>query len=197
MMMMGTTGIITVLIAVFLFFFIMNAVQQNSVQESADIDWDAIADSELQSYLPHMKIKAIRRYRELTGAGLKEAKEALEYVLAHPEHAAKKGKSGAGGLVDTEGAGVRDLIHEGRIDEAVAVYASFMGVDEFTARDAIEQMQREESATYNLSVESMDEVRQLVTSGNKIAAIELYRDLTQLDLAEAKDEIDRMEREGF
>src|SRR5688572_21616159 len=67
-----------------------------------DIDWDAIADEELQSYLPNNKINAIKRYRELTGEGLKEAKDAVEYAIAHPE------KKGRGGLnANTGGAGVR------------------------------------------------------------------------------------------
>lgn len=102
------------------------------------VDWDVIADAELQSYLPDYKINAIKRYRELTGLGLKEAKEAIEYVLAHPEEREKSHK-----LIDTDAGGVRDLIAEGRIDEAIKLYASFMGIDEYSARDAIHEMQRE------------------------------------------------------
>jgi ribosomal protein L7/L12 len=161
-----------------------------------DIDWNALADAELQSHLPHMKINAIKRYRELTGAGLKESMEAVEYAMAHPEQMGQKGKSG-GTVVDTEGAGVRDLIAEGRIDEAVKVYAAFMGVDEFTARAAVAQMQREDSAVGRLSDENMDEIRAALQDGNKIVAIKLYREYSGLGLKEAKDIVDQMERDGF
>ena len=99
--------------------------------------------------------------------------------------------------MDTEGAGVRDLLAEGRIDEAVKVYAAFMGVDEFTARAAVEQMQREDSAVGRLSDENMDEIRAALQEGNKIVAIKLYREYSGLGLKEAKDIIDQMERDGF
>jgi ribosomal protein L7/L12 len=159
------------------------------------IDWNALADAELQSHLPQMKINAIKRYRELTGAGLKESMEAVEYAMAHPEQVGQKGKSPV--VVDTEGAGVRDLIAEGRIDEAVKVYAAFMGVDEFTARTAIEPMQREDAAVGRLSAENMDEIRAALQEGNKIVAIKLYRQYSGLGLKEAKDIVDQMERDGF
>jgi hypothetical protein len=40
-------------------------------------------------------------------------------------------------------AGIRDLVEEGRLDEAVEVYRKFAGVDEYTARDAVEQIRRD------------------------------------------------------
>lgn len=106
------------------------------------IDWDALADTELRGYLPNQKIAAIKRYRELTGSGLKEAKDTIDRVVSNPEllDKAKNPKRAAARLADVEGAGVRNLIAEGKISEAVQVYADFMGVDEFTARAAIERM---------------------------------------------------------
>jgi ribosomal protein L7/L12 len=152
-----------------------------------DIDWDAIADEELQSYLPNNKINAIKRYRELTGEGLKEAKDAVEYAIAHPE------KKGRGGLnANTGGAGVRDLIVEGRVDEAVTVYAAFMGVDEFTAKDAVLELERQLTAENRLSDDGMDTVRVLLDAGNKIEAIKQYRLLTGVGLKEAKDAVEGM-----
>ena len=194
-----------IVVAVFIFLGIAAAARRNAQtaavaplfksKPDSGIDWDAIADPELQSYLqPNTKIQAIKRYRDLTDAGLKEAKDAIEYVLDNPD-GMKKGKMS--GAVDTDGAGVRDLIAEGRIDEAVKVYAAFMGVDEFTARNAIDQMQRADEAETRLSSEGMDKVWSLLNSGNKIEAIKAYREMTGLGLKEAKDEIDRMERNKF
>lgn len=111
-------------------------------QMDGGFDWDALQDDELQSYLPDNKINAIKRYRELTDLGLKEAKDAIDYIVANPD-AIHKSKSAASRLVDTEGAGIRDLIAEGRFDEATDVYAAFMGVDLFSARNAIRAMAHE------------------------------------------------------
>jgi ribosomal protein L7/L12 len=194
-----------VMVAIFIFLGMFLGAKRNTQTAAveplfkskldSEIDWDAIADPELQSYLqPNTKIQAIKRYRDLTDAGLKEAKDAIEYVMENPD-GMKKGKSS--GVVDTDAAGVRDLIAEGRIDEAVKVYAAFMGVDEFTARNAIEKMQREDGAETRLSTESMDEVRTLLDAGNKIEAIKAYREMTGLGLKEAKDEVERMERDKF
>lgn len=44
--------------------------------------------------------------------------------------------------VDTA-AGIRDLLNEGRKDEAIELYAKFAGVDQYTAQDAVEAIERE------------------------------------------------------
>jgi ribosomal protein L7/L12 len=185
---------VAVLVAIFLFMMISAGAANNSSKgysaySGEGIDWDVIADAELQSYLPKNKISAIKRYRELTGQGLKEAKDAVEYAIAHPE-SAKKGRSGLD--ADTGGAGVRDLIAEGRIAEAVTVYAAFMGVDEFTAKAAIAELERQLNAENRLSDDGMDSVRDLLEAGNKIEAIKQYRLLTGVGLKEAKDAVEGM-----
>jgi hypothetical protein len=42
-----------------------------------------------------------------------------------------------------DASGIRDLLDEGRDDEAVEVYQKFAGVDEFTARDMVDKIKRE------------------------------------------------------
>ena len=71
-MMLGV-GIIlmAIIIAGILFGMIAWGLVNNQPKEwSADmaksVNWDVIADEELQSYLPDNKINAIKRYRELT-----------------------------------------------------------------------------------------------------------------------------------
>jgi hypothetical protein len=44
---------------------------------------------------------------------------------------------------ELEADGVRDLVAEERIDEAVDLYRKFAGVDEYTARDAVERIKQE------------------------------------------------------
>lgn len=105
------------------------------------IDWDAIQHLDVyEDIQENRKISAIKHYRELTGCGLKEAKEAIEYVIAHG--IPQKGKL-VHSKLEMSDAGIRDLIAEGKIDEAVDVYRQFAGIDKFSAREAVEQLQRE------------------------------------------------------
>ncbi|MCA0455226.1 MAG: ribosomal protein L7/L12 [Chloroflexi bacterium] len=113
-------------------------------KEPAEIDWDAINSEAVQAALERgNKIQAIKEYRQLTGYGLKESKDAVDYAERHPderfERSAKKKKAAA----DNSDAGIRDLILDGRIDEAVEVYQRFAGVDAYTARDAVDEIARE------------------------------------------------------
>jgi hypothetical protein len=107
----------------------------------AVMDWDAINDEVIQAALAKRnKIEAIKRYRKLTGQGLKDSKDAIDYVLLHPEERGDKKKKAA---YDAQDAGIRDLIQAGRLDEAVEIYQKFAGVDSYTARDAVDEIARD------------------------------------------------------
>lgn len=146
--------VVALIIAAILFFsFITVGVRIPSTASQVtayDIDWNAIADEELQSYLPNKKVMAIRRYREITAASLKDAKAAVEYAIVNPDTGKHKLREARNRLSDTGGAGIRDLIASGQLDEAVRVYAEFMGVDQYTAQAAVidlaHSMREEEEA---------------------------------------------------
>jgi len=115
--------------------------RRNPIRPLAEIDWDAIQDDVVQAALSTSnKIEAIKRYRLLTGQGLKESKDAIDYALLHPDERGQKKKKAA---YDAQDAGIRDLIQDGRIDEAIAIYQKFAGVDEYTARDAVDEIARD------------------------------------------------------
>jgi len=162
-----------------------------------EIDWSAISDPEIQDFIARdQKINAIKRYRELTGVGLKEAKDAIEFAEVHPEAAVGKKKKAA---YDAPDAGIRDLVKEGEIERAVEVYRVFAGVDEYTARDAIREIEREirlEDDDGSAQDTRLDNARiqELLRQGNKIEAIKVYREMTGLGLKEAKDAVDAIER---
>lgn len=141
----------------------MMKTAQQAVTEAKRVDFAALADVELQDYLPDKKMAAAERYRELTGIGLAEAQWIIDIYVAFPELDEKKAmqlyleearaefeekyakgsrrKRKLNRLADeNQGEGIRDLIAEGRLHEAASVYAQFMGVDEFTARATIEDM---------------------------------------------------------
>jgi len=111
------------------------------IRKLTEVDWDAIQDEALQSALANNnKIEAIKRYRLLTGLGLKESKDAIDYAMLHPDERGDKKKKAS---YDAQDAGIRDLIQDGRLDEAVEIYQKFAGVDEYTARDAVDEIARQ------------------------------------------------------
>jgi hypothetical protein len=112
------------------------------------IDPEAANDEFIHEYISlGNKINAIKRYRTLTGAGLKEAKDAIDYISLHPDAIAEKKKARQIELDDAPG--IRDLLEEGREDEAVEIYQKFAGVDEYTARDAVAKIKDELGRTDN------------------------------------------------
>lgn len=105
------------------------------------IDVDVAEDWQIRADIGRgNKIEAIKRYRELTGVGLKEAKDAVEFIANNPDIWAEKKKAPR---LELDAPGIRDLLEEGRDDEAIEVYQKFAGVDEYSARDAVERIKRE------------------------------------------------------
>jgi ribosomal protein L7/L12 len=109
--------------------------------DEAGLDWDLLLSDQMQALLPDKKIDAIKLYREQTGAGLKEAKDAIEEYLINPE--AVPAKIRRYDLVEQQSDGIRDLLREGKRDEARKTYQAFTGVDQFTANEAIDALEEE------------------------------------------------------
>ncbi len=130
-------------IAVTAYLAVSRKEENKPVLPQAEIDWEAINTEAVQSALEvGNKIQAIKKYRQLTGQGLKESKDAIDYAALHPEERFEKTKKKKA-TADTQDAGIRDLILEGRMDEAVEVYQKFAGVDAYTAKDAVDEIARE------------------------------------------------------
>lgn len=108
---------------------------------AADFDWNVLLSPEMKAYLPNRKIEAIKLYRERTGVGLKEAKDAIDDYFAHPDDVPAKIRRFD--LSGQQAAGIRDLLREGKRAEAQKIYQAFMGVDQFTASEAIDALERE------------------------------------------------------
>jgi ribosomal protein L7/L12 len=75
------------------------------------------------------------------------------------------------------------------------VYQKFAGVDEYTAMDAVAEIEHEiRQGDPPEAADIDDRVRNLALEGKKIEAIKLYRQTTGLGLKEAKDAVEAMER---
>ncbi len=160
-----------------------------------DIDVDALADAEIQDALAHgMTIAAIKRYRDLTGAGLKEAKDAIEQVMAVGlDQMEKKKRRVEESFSD---AGIRDLIAEGQPDEAADLYARFAGVDIYTAREAVQDIARDMRLSDD-TPPALDKddayVLEALRAGKKLEAIKRYQKVNAVTLKEAKDAVESLE----
>lgn len=196
--------VVIVVLLVWNYVAVSRQESREGVSKTIDVDWDAIHDSQVQDFMAkNQKLNAIKRYRELTGLGLKEANDAISYLIKHPNAVMEKKEKP---VYDRPDAGIRDLVRDGEIERAVEVYRVFAGVDEYTARDAIREIERElrlgddssqPQGQHKMNVADEVHIRDLVRQGNKIEAIKAYRELTGLGLKEAKDAVDAMERSGL
>jgi len=134
------------------------------------------------------KIEAIKEYRERTGAGLKEAKDAVEALER-------------GGSIVTRSANERatdqeivDLLQSGEKIGAIKLYRERTGAGLKEAKDAVESLERSESLT-KPEVAGRDLEQQIVDllqAGKKIEAIKLFRDKTGRGLAESKQAVEAL-----
>jgi ribosomal protein L7/L12 len=140
------------------------------------------------------KIAAIKRVRELTGMGLKEAKD---YVESWQPSGATPDLS-AGWLPPVAGSieQVHLLARQGLKIQAIKAYRELTGAGLKDAKDYVEALEAgapPPAVTPAASSRSdLAEVSALLAKGNKIAAIKRYRELTGVGLKEAKDYVDRL-----
>ena len=138
-------------------------------------------------------ISAIKLYREETGAGLKQAKDAVERMRA--ELSAVPSRPGAVNLDR-----VQQELAAGRIIDAIKLYREATGVGLKEAKDAVERMQASpmpvppERGSMDGSIDS--EISALLSSGRMIDAVKLTRERLNLSLKEAKDYVDDVQRRG-
>lgn len=100
-----------------------------------------------------------------------------------------KAKDKAAALPDD--AGIRDLIADGRKDEAVRLYQQFTGVDMFTAKgevEKVEQQMQDDAITTRLN--------QHLEAGDKAGAIEAYQDATGADLHDALTYVEQLQNKA-
>jgi ribosomal protein L7/L12 len=185
---------------------------QLSPPASAPVRLEPAAEAELRGLIAAgQKIVAIKRVRELTGMGLKEAKEYVESLPAGGARSAgpddvyaSAGPGDAGGravapATDPE---VRALLAGGNKIAAIKRVRELTGMGLKEAKDYVESwsptlpglVAAAVQPAPSASPQDDPEVRALLASGNKIAAIKRVRELTGMGLKDAKDLVDRLER---
>jgi len=170
-----------------------------------DLRWDVLLSAEIQVCLPDKKIEAIKRYREQTGVGLKEAKDAVEYAMAHPQMAGQTGSQPhAKGremglnwdvLLLPE---IQDALPDRKI-EAIKLYRQYTGVGLKEAKDAIDYFSEHRSDVpaklrrYDLVDEQAEGIRDLLREGKRAEAQKIYQAFTGVDQFTASEALDALE----
>jgi ribosomal protein L7/L12 len=138
---------------------------------------------------------AIKLYREETGSGLKEAKDAVERM--HRELTSLPRVPGlSADSVDADR--IQQEIAAGRMLNAIKLYREATGAGLREAKEAVEQLQKEQKDSVP-AAELADalleaDVKALLAEGRTIEAVKLVRQRLNLSLRHAKTYVDIVQR---
>jgi len=126
--------------------------------------------------------------------GTTRCAECKAELFASPEDAADSADSES---LSLDGRVVA-LLRDGRKIEAIKLYRDLTGAGLKEAKDAVESLEREGSASSPRGQSSGEDadILDLLRAGQKIRAIKLYRDKTGAGLAEAKNAIETLARKN-
>ncbi|MFN2109167.1 MAG: hypothetical protein ACK2UI_05855 [Anaerolineae bacterium] len=138
------------------------------------------------------KFEAIRVYREMTGVGLREAKEAID-ALERGEQPSTSARAAGQSPADIV-AQIEALIPRQKI-MAIKLYREHTGVGLKVAKDTVEAIERGDLVGWQSRVGQFDleHVKQLIRSGRKIDATIYYRQQLGLAPEDARAIVDTME----
>ena len=151
-------------------------------------------------------IEAIKLYRQLTGAGLKEAKDAVEQLAAGQVVQVSRSIVAPAAAEPLDRRKLRRLLTAGNKIEAIKLYREATGLGLKEAKDAVEALEAAlGEAGPDLSVEvgtpqapdvmlKLAEVRNLLAGGEKAVALRRFREHFGVGLREAQEAIEAMER---
>ena len=139
------------------------------------------------------KIEAIKLYREQTGAGLADAKAAVEAMEGREREAPALDESNRTDPTEA----VRQALLAGRKIEAIKIYREQTGAGLAEAKDSVEaidlRMRGGSAMDRPNPPDHSEAIREALFAGRKIFAIKLYREQFKVGLAEAKDAVEAME----
>lgn len=102
------------------------------------------------------------------------------------------------GLTPEQVQQIHKLLHDKQLIQAISMYHKVTGVSLTEAREAVEEMARNESTKPPAGVRSYDDpvlegkIRSLLSKGKKIEAVKIYRAEYGVSLNEAKNAVERI-----
>jgi ribosomal protein L7/L12 len=150
------------------------------------------------------KLRAIKLYREETGTGLKEAKQAVDHLIWQMGREQEQARLTILDQGETNSAEsleeVWRLLRARDKIGAIKAYRRATGAGLKEAKEAVERMEAgipgaevetsEASETTEASFVDPDKLQRLIRAGRKIEAIKYYREQRRVGLKEAKDAVD-------
>ena len=94
---------------------------------------------------------------------------------------------------------IHKLLHDKQLIQAIRLYREATGVGLAEAKEAVEEMARNEFTKPPSGVRNYDDpvleskIRSLLSKGKKIEAVKIYREEYGISLKEAKDAVERIE----
>ena len=182
-----------------------------SDERMAELNAKLMHPEEIQRLLDaKQKIQAIKLYREETGAGLKEARAAVEQMEASARAVRSTRNREQDAQIEHGGDAleqVRQLMSDGRKFEAIKRYREATGAGLKEAKAAVEGMAGMAGTTGTASIADSisagrttesgfvdpDELARLIRAGRKIEAIKYFRRQSGAGLREAKEAVDWLE----
>ncbi|MEM9954976.1 MAG: hypothetical protein AAF846_25435 [Chloroflexota bacterium] len=145
---MELVGIGTFILIIIFFYWLNNDIDRDLLQRfrserSLHIDWDIAMSEQVIDLLPSDRLGAIRNYSQIASVSADEAERVIDHLLINMT----KAKNIEWKLSD-EVDGLRYLVKIGEIERAVAVYCDYHGVDEYSARKAIQKIENEQNNDY-------------------------------------------------
>lgn len=147
-------------------------------------------------------IEAIKEYRRLTNASLREAKDAVEAIIRDADVGQPAPVSAAPVDNSSQRQQIMELIGRGRKIDAIKLYRQWTNAGLKEAKDAVEAMERGEAVQIPVSVPafsasaegSLDEqIRALLAKRQKLEAVKAYPLAANSSLKEAKDYVEAVE----
>lgn len=140
------------------------------------------------------KIEAIRLYREQTGCGLREAKDAIE-AFERGDIASLTFVPPAPPDAQSIIAQIEAWVQRGNKINAIKVYREYTGVGLKIAKDVIDAIGRGDVTGWQarLAAFDLEHVRQLIREGRKSTAVSYYQQQLGLALGDARAIVDALE----
>lgn len=185
-------------------------IEQQRSTVAPPVTQPVASSEELEAEVLHLlttqgKIQAIKFYREQTGIGLTEAKEAVEAIEANHPHNLRPGQQYETDFEspdDLEVEVLHILAAQGKI-QAIKFYREQTGMGLKEAKETVEAIEagrspgihpRQLSApTFEVPEDLLRMVEQLLRERRKVSAVKLYREQTGIGLTEAKEAVEAIE----
>ncbi len=143
------------------------------------------------------KLQAVKRYKDATGVGLMEAKQAVETLQQGGNLPSPSVRAGQNIPDEAFAAELRALLQQGQKLQAVKRYKEQLGVGLMEAKKAVEALQAGLSLPMHKPIEGqlLTEILSALRMGEKREAVRIYQKRTGISRREAKSTVNALAKQ--